>query len=150
MSTRAEPGSNAGWQAVRPAGWLRRAPLAYGLALAAACVLAAQPIRAQNRNDVIRQLRDDVGTATAHVSLEEKQTQKLDRSRQALLLALQSGGKTPGGTRKDLDGAVREIEKLFLKGLFLDEDRNTVMQDIRQLRALERSQRARANTRRWP
>ena len=138
MSTQAVPASNARW-------FIGRAPLANGLALAAVCFLASQPLHAQKRREVILRLRDDVATAMAHVSLEEKQTLKLDRCRQMLLLGSQSGG-----AQKNLSGAVNDIEKLFHKGLFLDEDRKAVEQDIHQLRIIERNQQARRNTRRYP
>lgn len=150
MSKEAEPGSNAKWQAFRSAHGLRRAPLAHWLALAAICFLISQPVQAQNRREAILQLRDDAAAAMAHVSLQEKQTQKLDHCRQTLLLASQPGQKSAGGTNKDLDAAVSDIEKLFRKGPFLEEDRKTVAQDIHQLRAIERNQQARRNPRRVP
>lgn len=128
----------------------RRAPVQHAVALAAACFLTSNPICAQNRREVILRLRDDVATAMAHVSLEEKQVQKLDRCRQTLLLASQSGQKNTGGGKKDLDAAVSDIERLFQKRLFLEEDRKGVEQDIRQLRLIERNQEARRNPRRGP
>jgi len=138
----AEPARNAIWFV------LRRTPLP--LALAAICFFISQSAYAQNRREVILRLRDDVATAMAHVSLEEKQVQKLDRCRQTLLLASQSGQKNTGGGKKDLDAAVSDIEKLFQKRLFLEEDRKGVEQDIRQLRLIERNQEARRNPRRGP
>ena len=148
MSTRAASAIDAIGQALRPAFLSRRAHLTRVLALAATCFLASAPIDAQKRREVILQLRDDVATAMAHVSLEEKQTQKLDRCRQTLLLATQSRPRS--ATKKDLDSAVSDIEKLFHKGQFLEEDRKTVAQDIHQLRMIERNQQLRRNPRRWP
>jgi len=145
-SKEAEPDSNLIGQAFL----LRRARRAYLLPLAATCFLISQSIYAQKRRETILQLRDDVATAMAHVSLEEKQTQKLDHCRQSLLLASQPGPKSPGGSKKDLDAAVSDIEKLFHKSLFLEEDRKAVEQDIHQLRVIERNQQARRNPRRWP
>jgi hypothetical protein len=79
----------------------------------------------------------------AHASLTQKQTQKLDRCRQTLLLAAQSGRRRTAASRKDLDGAVRDIEKALQNGPFQADDSNLVRQDIDQLRAIERNQRAR-------
>jgi hypothetical protein len=84
----------------------------------------------------------------AHVSVEEKQTQKLDHCRQTLLLATQSGPAR--ATRKDLAQALRDIEKIFHGNSFLPDDRDAVRQDISQIRAIERNPRARPNIRRFP
>ena len=119
-------------------------------AFAATLLLIAHRMPAQNRREVILRLREDVSTATAHVSLNEMQTLKLDRCRQTLLMAAQSGSVDKAASGKDLDGALRDIEKYFQKDLFLQEDRDAVRQDISQLRAIERRQRARRPVRRSP
>jgi Holliday junction resolvase RusA-like endonuclease len=85
-------------------------------------------------------LRDDVTTAMSHATLTEKQTQKLDRSRQTLLLAAQSGKMRKAATKRDLDGAVKDIEKALSDGPFQGDDRDVVREDIAQLRAIERNQ----------
>lgn len=103
---------------------------------------------AQNRREAILRLRDDVSAAMAHVSVEEKQNQKLDRCRQTLLMATQSGPAR--ATRRDLDQALRDIEKVFHSSSFLQDDRDAVRQDVSQIRAIERSPRAHSNARRFP
>jgi hypothetical protein len=45
--------------------------------------------------------------------------------------------------KKDLDNALKDIEKAFHGGLFQPEDRDSVRHDIDQLRDIERNQRAR-------
>lgn len=123
--------------------WLRRARLVRLLAFAAALLFLSCPLFAQKRRETILRLRDDVSTAMSHASLTQKQTQKLDRCRQTLLLAAQSGRRRRAASRKDLDGAVRDIEKALQNGPFQTDDSNLVRQDIDQLRAIERNQRAR-------
>ncbi|HVP46791.1 MAG TPA: hypothetical protein VMT32_09415 [Bryobacteraceae bacterium] len=150
MSSKEEPGSNFIRQAFEFRFALRRARRDHLLALAATCFLISQPIYAQKRRETILQLREDVATAMAHVSLEEKQTQKLDHCRQTLLLASQPGRTSSGGAKKDLDAAVSDIEKLCHKGLFLEQDRKAVEEDIHQLRVIERNQQAHRNPRRLP
>lgn len=110
------------------------------LTLAVTSVFLLQPAHAQKRRDAILQLRDDVSTAMAHATLTEKQTQKLDHSRQTLLLAAQSGRVHKAATKRDLDAAVKDIEKAVYGGPFQAEDRDLVRQDIAQLRAIERDQ----------
>src|SRR6266851_1721159 len=121
--------------------WLKRlAPLAV------AFLLFSNPIHAQNRREAILRLRDDVSTAMAHVNVEEKLTQKLDHCRQTLLMAAQSGPAR--ATRKDLDQALRDIDKIFRSGSFLPDDRDAVHRDISQVRAIQRNPRL--NPRRVP
>ena len=122
---------------------LRRVCLARTLTLAATLLLISHPLLAQKRRETILRLREDVSTAMAHVNLNEKQIQKLDRCRQTLLVSAQSGRARGTGRKKDLDGAVSDIAKLFRGNMFLQEDRGAVLQDIEQLRTLERNQRAR-------
>ena len=145
MGTATEPAqaNNAARQVFR----LRRAH-AELWALAVASVLFSNPLHAQNRREAILRLRDDVSAAMAHVGIEEKQTQKLDHCRQTLLMATQSGPAR--ATRKDLDQALRDIEKIFHGSSFLQGDRDAVRQDISQIRAIERNPRARPNARRFP
>jgi hypothetical protein len=146
MGTATEPAqvNNAARQVFR----LRRAHAERLLTLAVASVLFSDPLHSQNRREAILRLRDDVSAAMAHVSMEEKQTQKLDHCRQTLLLATQSGAAR--ATRKDLDQALRDIEKIFHSNSFLQDDRDAVRQDISQIRAIERNPRARPNMRRFP
>jgi hypothetical protein len=110
------------------------------VALAIAPLLLAHPTYAQKRREAILQLRDDVSTAMSHATLTEKQTQKLDRSRQTLLLAAQSGKLRKAATKRDLDSAVKEIEKALSEGPFQAGDRDVVREDIAQLRVIERNQ----------
>jgi len=110
------------------------------LALTLTPLLLVHPTYGQKRREAILQLRDDVSTAMAHATLTEKQTQKLDHCRQTLLLAAQSGRMRKAATKRDLDGAVKDIEKAFTGGPFQVDDRDVVRQDIAQLRAIERNQ----------
>jgi hypothetical protein len=146
MSTVTEP-AQAPKPSLQHAWWfsfaLRRVPVARSLALAATFFLLSFPIGAQKRREAILRLRDDVSTAMARVSLSEKQAQKLSRSQQTLLLSAQSGRTRKMTTKRDLDGALKEIEKVFHGGPFQREDQELVRQDIDQLRSIERSQRAR-------
>jgi len=119
---------------------LRRVCLGRPLALAVTSVLLLYPASAQKRRDAILQLRDDITTAMAHAGLNEKQTQKLDHCRQTLLLAAQSGRVHKAATKRDLDGALRDVERAFSAGPFQADDRDLVRQDIAQLRAIERDQ----------
>ena len=118
---------------------LRRAWPARPLLLAATLVLLVYSAPAQQRRETILQLRDDVFTAMAHVSLTEEQTEKLDRCRQTLLLAAQSGRMRKAATRRNMNAAVKDIEKTFKDAPFQDGDRNTVREDIARLRAIQRS-----------
>jgi len=110
------------------------------LALTLTPLLLVHPTYAQKRREAILQLREDVSTAMAHATLTEKQTQKLDHCRQTLLLAAQSGRMRKAVTKRDLDGAVKDIEKAFTGGFFQSDDRDLVREDIAQLRAIERNQ----------
>jgi hypothetical protein len=125
-------------RAARPA--LPSPRVARLLALAVTPLLLAHPTYAQKRREAILQLRDDVSTAMAHATLTEKQTQKLDHCRQTLLLAAQSGKLRKAATKRDLDGAVKDIEKTVVVGPFQADDRDVVREDIAQLRAIERNQ----------
>lgn len=122
---------------------LRRTHLMGAVAFVAAFVLLSYPVHAQKRREAILRLRDDVSTAMAHSSLTEKQTQRLDHCRQTLLLAAQSGRRRRAVSKRELDGAVRDIERALFNGSFQPGDRDLVRQDIDQLRAVERNQRAR-------
>jgi hypothetical protein len=114
---------------------------------AATFLFVIYPTYGQKRREVILRLRDDISTAMAHASLNEKQTQKLDRNRQSLLLTAQSGRarKTPG--QPNLEVTLKDIEKTFHGGPFTAEDRGMVQQDIDQLRTIERNRRARRYSR---
>lgn len=131
---------NAPSPVVLPAFRLWRVCLAGPLTLAVTSILLLQPARAQKRRDAILQLRDDVSTAMAHTTLTEKQTQRLDHCRQTLLLAAESGRVHKAATKRDLDAAVKDIEKAVNGGPFQAEDRDLVRQDIAQLRTIERDQ----------
>src|SRR5260370_26460918 len=65
----------------------RRVPFACAIALAAVFLILPSQAISQKRREAILRLRDDVSTAMAHTSLTEKQTEKLDRSPQTLLLS---------------------------------------------------------------
>lgn len=132
--------TNASLRAVSLAFTWRRGCLTPPLTLAVSSVLLLHPLYAQKRRDAILQLRDDVSTAIAHISLTEKQTQKLDRCRQTLLLAAQSGRVRKSVTKRELDAAVRDIEKIFNGGPFQADDRDLVRDDIARFRAIERNQ----------
>ena len=126
----------------------RRVPFARSLALALALLILPFQAGSQKRREAILRLRDDVSTAMAHTSLNEKQTEKLDRCRQTLLLSAQSGRTRKVTAKRDLDNALRDIEKSFHGGPFQPADQDLVRQDIDELRAIERNQRARRYARR--
>jgi hypothetical protein len=130
--------SNARTRAAPPVFASRR--VARLLALAITPLILVCSAYPQKRREAILQLRDDVTTAMSHATLTEKQTQKLDRSRQTLLLAAQSGKMRKAATKRDLDGAVKDIEKALSDGPFQGDDRDVVREDIAQLRAIERTQ----------
>lgn len=138
----------------RQARWIRfpsrRVRFARSIALAAAFLLLSFQATPQKRREAILRLRDHVSTAMAHTSLNEKQTQKLDRCRQTLLLSAQSGRARKMTPRKDLDNALKDIEKALHGGPFHPEDQELVRQDINQLRTIERNQRARRYASRRP
>jgi hypothetical protein len=90
---------------------LRRVHFARTLALAATLLLLLPPLQAQARREAILRLREDVSTAMAHVSLNEKQIQKLDRCRQTLLVSAQAGRARGTGNKKDMDATVKDIEQ---------------------------------------
>lgn len=115
--------------------------------LAATFLLVIYPAYGQKRREVILRLRDDIATAMAHASLNEKQTQRLDRHRQSLLLTAQSGRSRKTSNQPNLEATLKEIEKTFHGDPFTAEDRNVVQQDIDQLRTIERSRRARRYSR---
>lgn len=83
----------------------------------------------------------------AHASLTEKQTQKLDHCLQTLLLAAQSGRLRKAATKRDLDAAVKDIEKICNAGSFQADDRDAVREDIAQLRAIQRDLQLRRGAR---
>jgi hypothetical protein len=118
---------------------LRRAHADRLAPLAVAFLLTSIAVHAQSRREVILRLREDVSSAMAHVSVEEKQTKKLDHYRQTLLMATQSDRAR--ATQKDLDQALRDIEKIFRNSSFLQDDRVAVQNDISQIRATERNPR---------
>ena len=117
------------------------------ISLAATLFLIVSPSYGQKRREALLRLRDDISTAMAHASLNEKQTQKLDRNRQTLLLTAQSGRARKTSSQPNLETTLKEIEKNFHGGPFTPEDRNLVQQDIDQLRAIERNRRARRYSR---
>ncbi len=110
------------------------------LAVGAGLLVLVSPTYAQKRREAILQLRDDVSTAMSHATLTEKETQKLDHCRQTLLLAAQSGKMRKAVTRRDLDGAVKDIEKALNTSPFQTGDRDAVREDIVQLRTIQRNQ----------
>lgn len=123
-------------------------PFARAIALAGVFLILPFQASSQKRRETILRLRDDVSTAMAHASLNEKQTEKLDRCRQTLLLSAQSGRTRKVTAKKDLDSALKDIEKSLHGGPFQPADQDLVRQDIDELRAIERNQRARRYARR--
>jgi len=122
---------------------LQRMRLARPIAFAAAVLLFSFPLVAQRRRQAVLHLREDVSSAMSHVTLNGKQTQKLDRCRQTLLLAAQSGKARKTVTPADLDRAVNHIDKISRSAGFQDGDRERIRQDIDELRAIERRQNVR-------
>jgi hypothetical protein len=153
MNTVAEP-ARAHNARPRQTRWFRfpsrRVPFAQSIALAAAFLILTFEAGAQKRREAILRLRDDVSTAMAHSTLNEKQTEKLDRCRQTLILSAQSGRARKVTAKKDLDNALKDIEKVFHGEPFQPEDRDLVHKDIDLLRTIERNQRARRYARRRP
>lgn len=142
MSVVPEPGEVSNTQPERLPS-RRRVHLVRTVAFVAVFILFSYSVHAQKRREAILRLRDDVSTAMAHSSLTEKQTQKLDHCRQTLLLAAQSGRRRRAVSKRELDGAVRDIERALFNSSFQSGDRDLVRQDIDQLRTVERNQRAR-------
>ena len=131
-------------RAIRPVFFRQRQRL---ILFAATFLAVIYPTYGQKRREVILRLRDDISTAMAHASLNEKQTQRLDRNRQSLLLTAQSGRARKTSSQPNLEATLKEIEKTFHGGPFKPEDRNLVQQDIDQLRIIERNRRARRYSR---
>jgi hypothetical protein len=131
-------------RAKRPVFFRKRQRL---ILFAATFLVVIYPTYGQKRREVILRLRDDISTAMAHASLNEKQTQKLDRNRQSLLLTAQSGRSRKTSSQPNLEVTLKEIEKTFRGGPFTAEDRGLVQQDIDQLRTIERNRRARRYSR---
>ena len=127
-----------------PVLWLRHPRL---ISLAAIFLLIVYPSYGQKRREAILRLRDNISNAMVHVTLNEKQTQMLDRNRQALLITAQSGRARKTSGQPNLEATLKEIEKTFRSGPFKPEDRNLVQQDIDQLRAIERNRRNRRYSR---
>lgn len=115
--------------------------------LAVTFLLINSPAAAQKRREALLRLREDVATAVAHVSLNEKQTQTLDRCQQTVLLAAQSGRARKTVRPRDLHGALREIEKTVREGPFQTTDQTLVQQDIDQVRLIEQNRRKRPRQR---
>lgn len=124
-----------------PASIPRRVSGITALTLATIVLSTSSPVFCQKRREAILRLRDDVSTAIAHTSLNEKQTQKLDRCRETLLLAAQSGRARHTVPVRDLHGALKDIEKTIRSGRFQPDDRTVVQQDINQVRWLEQYRR---------
>lgn len=115
--------------------------------LAVTLLLITSPAAAQKRREALLRLREDVATAVAHVSLNEKQTQTLDRCQQTILLAAQSGRARKTVHPRDLHGALRDIEKTVREGPFQTTDQTLVQQDIDQVRLIEQNRRKRPRPR---
>jgi len=131
----------------QPTSVSRRVNVATFVLLAVTFLLISFPAGAQKRREAILRLRDDVSTAVAHASLNEKQTQALDRCQQTLLLAAQSGRARQTVNEKDLHGALREIEKTLRNGPFPAEDRTLVEQDIDRVRTIDQNRHRRPHPR---
>lgn len=109
------------------------------LALAVLPLLIAVPTHAQHRRELLVRLRDDVSTAVAHARLTEKQTQNLDRCRQTLLLAAQSRPDSRLVNDRDLQHALKDLEKAGKDPAFRAEDRQAIERDLREYRRIERN-----------
>ena len=124
-----------------PAPIPRQVSLITALSLAAVVLSTSSPVFGQKRREAILLLRDDVSTAIAHNILNQNQTQKLDRCRETLLLAAQSGRARRTVPARDLHGALKDIEKTIQSGPFEPDDRTVVQQDINQVRSIDRNRR---------
>ena len=84
-------------------------------------------------------LRDDVSTAVAHASLTEKQTQNMDRCQQTLLLAAQSRRDRKLVSDRDVQHALKDLEKAGKDAAFRPQDRQAIESDLREYRRIERN-----------
>jgi len=111
------------------------------LALAFVPLLISVPTHAQHRRELLLRLRDDVSTAVAHASLTEKQTQNMDRCQQMLLLAAQSrrDHKHKLVNDRDLQHALKDLEKAGKDAAFRPEDRQAIESDLQEYRRIERN-----------
>ena len=109
------------------------------LALLLLPLLIAVPTHAQHRRELLLRLRDDVSTAVAHASLTEKQTQNMDRCQQTLLLAAQSRRGQKVVNDRDLQHALKGLEKAGKDAAFRPQDRQAIESDLREYRRIERN-----------
>ena len=109
------------------------------LALAFVPLLISVPTHAQHRRELLVRLRDDVSTAVAHSSLAEKQRQNMDRCQQTLLLAAQSRRDHKLVNDRDLQHALKDLEKAGKDAAFRPQDRQAIESDLREYRRVERN-----------
>jgi len=109
------------------------------LALAFVPLLISVPTHAQHRRELLVRLRDDVSTAVAHSSLTEKQRQNMDRCQQTLLLAAQSRRDHKLVNDRDLQHALKDLEKAGKDAAFRPQDRQAIESDLREYRRVERN-----------
>jgi hypothetical protein len=109
------------------------------LALAFVPLLISVPTHAQHRRELLVRLRDDVSTAVAHASLTEKQRQNMDRCQQTLLLAAQSRRDRKLVNDRDLQHALKDLEKAGKDAAFRAQDRQAIESDLQEYRRIERN-----------
>jgi len=109
------------------------------LALPLLPLLIVVPTHAQHRHELLLRLRDDVSTAVAHASLTEKQTQNMDRCQQTLLLAAQSRRDHKLVSDRDVQHALKDLEKAGKDAAFRPQDRQAIESDLREYRRIERN-----------
>jgi hypothetical protein len=109
------------------------------LTLAFVPLLISVPTHAQHRRELLLRLRDDVSTAVAHASLTEKHTQNMDRCQQTLLLAAQSRRGQKLVNDRDLQHALKDLEKAGKDAAFRAQDRQAIESDLQEYRRIERN-----------
>ncbi len=109
------------------------------LALAFVPLIISVPTHAQHRRELLLRLRDDVSTAVAHASLTEKHMQNMDRCQQTLLLAAQSRRNQKLVNDRDLQHALKDLEKAGKDAAFRPEDRQAIESDLQEYRRIERN-----------
>ena len=97
----------------------------------------------EKRAELVARLRADLAKAAARGNLDEKQRVKLEKAQEKLAEAeavLRKGGMLNPLKLLRMKGALGDVEELGRGSAFLPEDRHLVLDDIKQLRELRKSQ----------
>lgn len=97
----------------------------------------------EKRAELVGRLRADLAKAAARANLDAKQRAKLEEVQERLAEAeavLRKGGMLNPLKLLRMKGALGDVEELGRGSAFLPEDRHLVLDDIKQLRELRKSQ----------